>query len=80
MKVICIDDKWEGVPGYERTGKQPVFGEICTVRELIECNGSYYYTLFEYDPLWEYETSAFAPLSDIDETELTTINKQIEVV
>ena len=75
MKVICIDDKWETSPGYEPADSNPVFGEICTVSNICKQDGDDYYSLVGYG-VGLYETCAFAPLSSIDETQMTRENIQ----
>lgn len=70
MKVICIDDNWENVKEYEETSGQPSFGEILTVSESFNEHGGYWYVFKEYDKDDCFEQSGFAPLSNIDETEL----------
>lgn len=72
MKVICIKKgNWELVKGLFDVDKDPVFGEICTVIEIRKNplnNGDNYYFLEGY--IAGYNINWFAPLSDIDETEM----------
>lgn len=63
FKVICIDDEWDGEAPHIR------FNDIVTVEEVSKDDEGEWYCFSEY-PEWEYETSAFRPLSNIDENEL----------
>lgn len=64
MRVICIDDDWKG---NDILTKEPKFNEICTPKDCREGEpGTWYYKLLGFMGWWE--TSAFIPLSTIDET------------
>lgn len=70
MKVMCIDGEWKGTA----IGK-PAFGVIYTVIDSVKSQGIVWYELAEFPPdrrgrRDHYESKAFIPLSDIDETEL----------
>lgn len=74
MKVICIDDKH-----WHSDTKCPEFGEIVTVEKAFASpdTGNPVYTFFEYPPantsLFRcFSQKYFAPLSNLDETELVT--------
>ncbi len=70
MKVICIDDVWEDCEGYHTTNTEIKFGTILTVIEAFTDDSGSWYCFAEYDKDECFEQSAFAPLSNIDETEL----------
>lgn len=70
MKVMCIDDSF-----MLKDGLEPKVGEIVTARQSPEPEFKDCYDLFEYpididgDEVC-FNKKYFAPLSDIDETEL----------
>lgn len=69
MKVICIDDDFfiSEVPEESIT---PKVGEIYTVKNQgnCDCCGGLWYELEEIE--YEWDADSFAPISDIDETEM----------
>lgn len=68
MKVICIDDNWQ-CDEKETHFKKPSFGEIVIVRSTEKDEDNvWFYSLIGY--VGYFEVMAFAPLSNIDETEL----------
>ncbi len=70
MKVICIDDKWEGISNKPQPPLHPVFGEIVTVTSCTKDEDGEFYTFLEYGEFNDYSTDGFAPLSKIDERKL----------
>lgn len=73
-KVVCIDDKH-----WHNDSKCPDFGEVVTIETSFTCptDGDLVYTFIEYPPITTgrircFSQKYFAPLSDIDETELVT--------
>ncbi len=80
MKVMCIDDTHWFRPGLPC----PEFGEVVTVCAAFTSpyNGEDVYAFVEYPLILglkfrTFSQKYFAPLSDIDETEL--VNEKIEV-
>lgn len=75
MKVICINhDLFEDDLPYGPD--DPQVGEVCTVIDICigydeKGKGFPSYELEGYSP-WVYDQRNFAPLSDLDETELVT--------
>jgi hypothetical protein len=68
MKVICINDSEWG-----QAHKSPAVGEELTVSEdYIDFEGDPVYEFVEYGDMATFEQKYFAPLSDLDETELVT--------
>ena len=71
MQVMCISH--ETVPGDWRPydERDPAIGETCTVVHSYyhSSDGALVYDLAGYE-VWSYNARNFAPLSDIDETEL----------
>jgi hypothetical protein len=70
MKMMCIDDNFITKDGFE-----PKFGEIVTATQTREPEFYDCYDLLEYPLDSEgneicFDKKHFAPLSDIDETEL----------
>lgn len=67
MRVICID---EGITrkciNSDRISSKLIEGEIYTVA----CTRGKYYILAELEPDLGYESKLFAPLSEINETEM----------
>jgi hypothetical protein len=69
-KVVCINSKNYRNPLFD--GPVPQEGDILTVSwEGIEF-GEAYYQFAEYSQEYMYTAWRFAPLSDLDETELVT--------
>lgn len=64
MRVICINDTWD-----IKNINNPVFGEITNVIQVLNFFGWSYYHFKEYEG-YIYHTENFAPLSEIDETEM----------
>jgi hypothetical protein len=69
MRVVCIDDDWYGVTGYELPKVNPKYGEILTVTEAATAHPFPYYCFSEYGEN-RYEQCGFIPISDIDETQM----------
>jgi hypothetical protein len=70
MKVLCISPIVSTDKGYEKAPR-PEVGDIDAVIETIQVfNGSIYYSLERFGKDLGYRSDHFAPLSDIDETEL----------
>lgn len=68
MKVMCIDESEWG-----NAHKCPSVGEIVTVaKDYIDYEGDPVYEFVEYGEYACWEQRFFAPLSDLDETELVT--------
>lgn len=72
MKVVCIDDKH-----WHNDTKCPAFGEITTIERSFASplSGDPVYSFTEYPPehprkIRCFSQKYFAPLSDLDETEL----------
>ena len=76
MKVICIDAGNYGNPGFG--GPIPKEGDILTVGRAYEYEGIPSYEFVEYGPNYLYSQRRFAPLSQIDETEMErNYNKEL---
>lgn len=76
---MCIKkSNWLNVDNSLSESKDPVFGEICEVVKVEERNNNQYYELENYFPL--YNVEGFAPISDIDETELAKEREQLQTV
>jgi hypothetical protein len=81
MKVVCIDDtKWH------KDFSCPSFSEVCTVSEssVSRVSGELVYSFFEYPtPIGHgfrhFSQKYFAPVSDIDETELVNEKEEVYV-
>jgi hypothetical protein len=76
MKVVCVNHDLFDVYDIPYGPNDPQIGDICTV--VNECFGENdggvvtpCYELAGYDG-WVYDQRDFAPLSDLDETELVT--------
>lgn len=71
-KVICINSKNFGNPDFK--GPAPKEGDTLTVSWEGHCkiHNIYSYEFAEYDSRYRYSAWRFAPLSDLDETELVT--------
>ncbi len=63
MKVLCVN-------GLKSGYVSPTSGEIYTVIDEITVMGRVGYVLEDKLPHWVYDARRFAPLSNIDETEL----------
>ena len=62
MRVMCIDNDWEG------DGPPIEYGEILNVIDYQKDEEGEWYEFSERKG-YEYETKAFIPLSNVDETE-----------
>lgn len=79
MKVVCIDDtKWH------KDSKCPSFMEVCTVSGSGPSphSGELVYSFYEYPPLTgcafrNFSQKYFAPVSDIEETELVKEKEEV---
>lgn len=71
MKVLCIREDWQ-----RKEEGDPCFGDICTVVDQNHFWGTLVYILKEYPHPGGYEAKAFAPLSEINETNF--IREQIK--
>jgi hypothetical protein len=68
MRVMCINDK-----KWHKDIPCPKFGEIVTVSDSDNCpDGTPCYEFMEYGKDHWYSKKYFAPLTDLDETELVT--------
>lgn len=82
MKVMCIDDSVR--PGAGQGGLLK-YGEIYTVIDQYPCwhglyKGDIVYSILELNPdNYQFLASRFAPLSNIDETELIE-ERQLQTV
>lgn len=69
MKVLCIDNVWTYSDGKTPLPPPyPIFGEIYTVINYKKEEDGEWYYLEGMNDGWE--TCGFAPISDIDETEM----------
>lgn len=64
---ICIDDNWTPIDGCKPRIK---FGEHVTVIMIINESDGTFYSIVDHEEII-YESEAFAPLSTIDEMELS---------
>lgn len=69
-KVVCINSKNYLNPLFD--GPRPQEGDIVTVLSEETFCGLLYYQLAEFPQESRYAAWRFAPLSDLDETELVT--------
>lgn len=76
MRVMCINDNVESLRRCKKSIL--VFGEIYNVIDYTKDEEGEFYELAE-DKGYEYRTDAFAPISEIDETELIK-ERQSELV
>lgn len=67
MKVMCIDDKH-----WKKDVPCPKFGEIVTVSNTSNQRNGPAFEFKEYGIGHWYTQKYFAPISDLDETELVT--------
>lgn len=74
MRVICIEGVKKGTISSDGTpivkNEEIYEGEIYSVSGEYKYNGEEFYFLRERNPFLAYKKRRFAPLSDIDETEL----------
>lgn len=77
MKAICIDDNWN--KGSVRNPEEaPKYLQIVEVVDSITDEKGSFYVLDGF--YFEYEQENFAPLSDIDETELAKQREELQTV
>jgi len=69
-KVVCINSKDRGNPLF--AGPEPREGDILTVSWEGDWGGIHSYKFVEFGDYFMYSAWRYAPLSDIDETELVT--------
>lgn len=69
-KAVCVDSRNYKNPLFD--GPRPQEGDIVTVSWEGFEYGIYYYQLVEYPQEYKYAAWRFAPISDIDESELVT--------
>lgn len=71
FKVICINSGATlKCRNSERIAAGVIEGHVYSVLETKEAGGSYFYILREMEPDIGYEISLFAPVSEIDETNM----------
>jgi hypothetical protein len=74
MKVMCINEDWK-----TRENGDPCFGDTCTVVDSFSWGKKSIYRLKEFPHPGGYQSDAFVPLSDIDETEMVRNELEVQV-